>query len=50
MDLWELRKKVKVRMTCIAWVTVDENVRGDMKIENVEDIEDIDEFEVIQKN
>lgn len=37
-------------MTCIAWVTVDENVRGDMEIENVEDIEDIDEFEVIQKN
>jgi hypothetical protein len=37
-------------MTCIAWVTVDENVRRDMEIENVEDIEDIDEFEVIQKN
>lgn len=45
-----VKKKVKVRMTCITWVTVDENVRGDMKIENVEDIEDIDEFEVIQKN
>lgn len=45
-----VKKKVKVRMSCLAWVVVDEDVHGNMEIEDVEDIEDIDEFEVIQRN
>ena len=43
-----LKKKVKVKMSCTAYVIVDEDVRGNMEIEDVEDIEDIDEFEVVQ--
>lgn len=43
-----LKKKVKVKMTCTAWVVIDEDVRGNMEIEDVENIEDIDDFEVIQ--
>ena len=44
-----LKKKIKVKMSCTAWVVVDEDVRGNMEIEDVEEIEDIDDFEVIQK-
>lgn len=43
-----LKRKVKVKMSCTAYVIVDEDVRGNMEIEDVEDIEDIDDFEVIQ--
>lgn len=42
-----LKKKAKVKMTCTAWVVIDEDVHGNMEIEDVEDIEDIDDFEVI---
>lgn len=45
-----LKKKVKVRMSCLAWVVVDEDVHGNMEIEDVEDVEDINEFEIIQEN
>lgn len=44
-----LKKKAKVKMTCTAWVVIDEDVRGNMEIEDVEDIEDIDDFEVIRE-
>lgn len=43
-----MKKKVKVKMSCTACVIVDEDVRGNMEIEDVEGIEDIDDFEVIQ--
>ena len=43
-----LKKKVKVKMSCTAYVIVDEDVQGNVEIEDVEDIEDIDDFEVIQ--
>lgn len=43
-----LKKKVKVKMSCTAYVIVDEDVQGNMEIEDVEDIEDIEDFEVIQ--
>lgn len=43
-----LKKKAKVKMTCTAWVVIDEDVRGNTEIEDVENIEDIDDFEVIQ--
>ncbi len=42
-----LKRKVKVKMSCTAYVIVDD-VQGNMEIEDVEDIEDIDDFEVIQ--
>ena len=35
-------------MSCTAYVIVDEDVQGNMKLEDVEGIEDIDDFEVIQ--
>lgn len=43
-----MKKKVKVKMSCTAYVIVNEDVLGNMEIEDVEDIEDIDDFEVIQ--
>lgn len=43
-----LKRKVKVKMSCTAYVTVDEDSQGNMEIEDVEGIEDIDDFEVIQ--
>lgn len=43
-----LKRKVKVKMSCTAYVIVDENAQGNMEIEDVEEIEDIDDFEVIQ--
>lgn len=43
-----LKRKVKAKMSCTAYVIVDEDVQGNMEIEDVEDIEDIDDFEVIQ--
>ncbi len=43
-----LKRKVKVKMSCTAYVIVDEDVQGNMEIEGIEDIEDIDNFEVIQ--
>lgn len=42
-----LKRKVKVKMSCTACVIVDEDVQGNMEIEDVEDIEDIEDFEVI---
>ncbi len=44
-----LKKEIKVKMSCTAWVVVDEDVRDNMEIEDVEEIEDIDDFEVIQR-
>lgn len=43
-----LKRKVKVKMSCTAYVTVDEDSRGNMEIEDVEEVEDIEDFEVIQ--
>lgn len=43
-----LKKKVKVKMSCTAYVVVDGDIRRNMEIEDVEGIEDIDDFEVIQ--
>lgn len=43
-----LKRKVKVKMSCTAYVIVDEDVQGNMEIEDVEDIEDIEDFDVIQ--
>lgn len=42
-----LKRKVKVKMSCTAYVIVDEDVQGNMEIDGIEDIEDIDNFEVI---
>lgn len=42
-----LKKKVKVKMSCTAYVIVDEDAQGNMEIEDVEDIDDIEDFEVI---
>lgn len=42
-----LKRKVKVKMSCTAYVIVDEDVRGNMEIEDAEDIEDIEDFEVV---
>lgn len=42
-----LKRKVKVKMSCTAYVIVDEDVQGNMDIEDVEGIEDIEDFEVI---
>lgn len=42
-----LKRKVKVKMICTAYVIVDEDVQGNMNIEEVEDIDDIEDFEVI---
>ena len=42
-----LKRKVKAKMSCTAYVVVDEDTRGNMVIEDVEDIYDIDDFEVI---
>lgn len=36
-------------MSCLAWVVIDEDVHGNMEIEDVQDVEDIDEFEVIER-
>ena len=42
-----LKKKVKVKMVCTAYVVVDEDVQRNMEIEDVEGIDDIEDFEVI---
>ena len=36
-----MKKKVKVKMSCTAYVIVDEDVQGNMEIEDVEGIEEI---------
>lgn len=43
-----LKRKVKVKMSCTAYVTVDEDSQGNMEIEDVEEVEDIEDFEVIR--
>lgn len=42
-----MKKKVKVKMSCTAWVYITEDILGNQEIEDVETVEDIDEFEVI---
>lgn len=39
-------KRVKVEMTCIATVMVDEDIQGNQEIVDVEDVEEVIEFEV----
>lgn len=46
--LYGRKRKVKVKMSCTAYVIVDEDVQGNMEIEDIEGIEDIDDFEVVQ--
>ena len=43
-----LKKNVKVKMSCTAYVIVDDDSQGNVEIEDIEDIEDIDDFEVVQ--
>lgn len=45
-----LKRKVKVRMTCTAYVVVDEDVQGNTDIQEVEEVEDVEEFEIISKD
>lgn len=45
-----LKRKVKVKMSCTAYVIVDEDSQGNMEIEGVEEVEDIEDFEVIQND
>jgi len=40
-----MKKKIKVEMTCIATVWVNEDIQGNMEIEDIEDIEEILDFE-----
>ncbi len=42
-----MKRKAKVKMSCTAYVVIDEDIQGNMEIEDVEDVEDIDEFEVV---
>ena len=46
--LYGRKRKVKVKMSCTAYVIVDEDAQGNVEIEDIEDIEDIDGFEVVQ--
>ena len=41
------KKQVRVKMTCYATVTIDEDMVGNQVIEYVNGIEDIEEFEVV---
>ncbi len=43
-----MKRKVKVKMSCTAYVIIDEDIHGNMEIEDVEDIEDFEDFEVVQ--
>lgn len=43
-----VKKKVKVRMSCLAWVVIDEDAQGNAEIEDIEEVEDISEFEIVQ--
>lgn len=44
-----LKKRVKVKMSCTAYIYVNEDIHGNMEVEDVESVEDIDDFEVIQE-
>ena len=43
-----VKKKVKVHMSCLAWVVIDEDAQGNAEIEDIEEVEDISEFEIVQ--
>ena len=43
-----MKKRAKVKMTCTAYVYINEDTSGNMEIEDVEDVEDIEDFEVVQ--
>lgn len=42
-----LKRKVKVKMSCTAYVIIDEDVQGNIEIDNIEEVDDIEDFEVI---
>lgn len=42
-----LKRKAKVKMSCTAYVIIDEDVHRNITIEDIEDVCDIDDFEVI---
>lgn len=42
-----MKRKAKAKMSCTAYVVINEDTQGNMEIEDVEEVDDIDEFEVI---
>lgn len=42
-----MKRRVIVRMTCIAEVIIEEDIGGCQTIEEVEDVRDIEDFEVV---
>jgi len=42
-------KKVKVRMTCIATVYINEDIQGNQEVDEMDDLIDIEDFEVIEE-
>lgn len=45
-----MTKRVKVKMSCTAYVYVREDAQGNMEIEDIDDIQEVDDFEVIGDN
>ncbi len=43
-----MKRRAKIKMTCIAYVTVNEDANGNVEVEDVEDVDDIDDVEVIE--
>lgn len=45
-----MKKKVKVKMTCIATVYVTEDVVGNMEVDDIDEVDEIEDFEVIDND
>lgn len=43
-----VKKQIRVKMTCYATVTIDEDINGNQVIEDVNDIEEVEEFEEVK--